>query len=82
MPVIVDEWKSRVMDMYRSRYGEKLDEKKLEKKLNLIIKERFKDPKATLVNNYVNKCVRCNISTKDSFFRHNQLSLVEMAVYS
>lgn len=62
MPVIVDEWKSRVMDMYRSRYGEKLDEKKLEKKLNLIIKERFKDPKATLVNNYVNKCVRCNIS--------------------
>ena len=30
--------------------------------LNLIIKERFKDPKATLVNNYVNKCVRCNIS--------------------
>lgn len=63
MPVIVDEWKSRVMDMYRSRYGDKLDEKKLEKKLDLVIKERYKDPKATLVNNYVNKCVRCNIST-------------------
>ena len=62
MPVIVDEWKARVRDMYRNRYGDRLDEKKLETKLDLIVKERFKDPKATLVNNYINKCVRCNIS--------------------
>ena len=59
---VIQEYKDRIIDLYKARYGDKLNIKVLEKKLDLIVKERLRDPKATLVNNYINQCKRCNIT--------------------
>ena len=62
MSLVIEAYKERIIDMYKARYGDKLNLKVLEKKLDKIIDTRLQNPKATLVNNYINQCKRCNIT--------------------
>lgn len=59
--IAIKKWKAEMMQLIKERFGDSLSEKKIDAYLDRKIMEYGKNPKAVLVNNYLNREVKTNL---------------------
>jgi len=71
--IFITKWKKRMRRVIKLRYGNDLNNSKIDKYLDTIIKTHMKNPKATIVNNYTGNEAHSDVLTIIDLIEENKL---------